>query len=485
MNAPSAPSAQPRSLQRHALSALGWLMAASLILPVLAAVAWFLSNLRDVPAQPRPSELLLAPSTLPASRNNFFAMAGVLMPPGADAAAIAQREWAQSQEWAKLPLAQRTAQMTARHAAASDAPRLSPPTTPPWQCGNDAGDCTETWVSQASTLAAQRAAQTWGARCDALVEDPGTTAFEELLPQPLSAAAPLAVHFSGAVACASWFHTGAALAFAAGDRAQVLSTLAHARAHALALLNGSRSLAAQYVAARLARRFLNTVAYLGARDASLAPELLPLLQGWPAASELTRRWIVVEAETARNALAEMFSGCAVAPTDSPAEATSPDALVGGAEAISVWLCRHHIGTHPQRTAQSFDALWSQRLARVQGDWPAALQQVDDAYKPLLGFEWVNTFGAFFVEVTRGGYQQYMARHGDLELAHSAVYLLLAAQQQGVRPADRVAWLARQNLPAHHVARLAWSSDGQMLTGKLFSTQLEATKRDAIEFKLTP
>jgi hypothetical protein len=485
MTAPSAPSAQPRSLQRHALSALGWLMAASLILPVLAAVAWFLSNLRDVPAQPRPSELLLAPSTLPASRNNFFAMAGVLMPLGADAAAAAQQEWIQGQEWAKLPLAQRAAQMAARHAAASDRPRPSQPTTAPWRCADDARDCTATWVAQASALAAQRAAQTWGARCDALVEDPGTTAFEELLPQPLNTASLQAPHLSGALACANWFHTGAALAFAAEDRAQLLSTLAHARAHALALLNGSRSLAAQYVAARLARRFLNTVAYLGARDASLAPELLRLLQGWPAASELTRRWIAVEAEQTHNALAEVLSGCAAAPTDSPAEATSPDALVGGAEAISLWLCRHQIGTHPQRTAQTSDALWLQRLARVQGDWPAALQQVDDAYKPLLGFEWVNTFGAFIVAVTRGAYQPYLARQGDLELAHSAVYLLLAAQQQGVRPTDRAAWLARQTLPAHHAARLAWSSDGQTLTGKLFSTQLEAAKRDAIAFKLTP
>jgi hypothetical protein len=485
MTASSAPKAQPRSLQRHALSALGWLMAASLILPVLAAVAWFFSNLRDVPAQPRPSELLLTPSTLPASRNNFFAMAGVLMPPGADAAAAAQQEWTQGQELAKLPLAQRTAQMTARHAAASDTPRPSQPTTAPWSCADDARDCTDTWVSQASALAAQRAAQTWGARCDALLEDPRTAAFEELLPQPLSAASPVAPHLSGAVACASWFHTGAAVAFAAEDRAQLLITLAQARAHTLALLNGSRSLLAQNVAARIARRFLNTVAYMGARDASLAPDLLPLLQGWPKPAELVRRWIVVEAEFGRNALAEMLSGCAAAPADSAPEATSADALVGGAEAISSWLCRHRIGTHPQRTAQSFDALWSQRLARVQGDWPAALQQVDDIPKPLLGFDWVNTFGAFIMEVTRGGYQQYLARHGDLELAHSAVYLLLAAQQQGVRPTDRATWLARQTLPAHHTARLAWSNDGQTLTGKLFSTRLEVTQRDSIAFKLTP
>jgi hypothetical protein len=445
-----------RSLQRHALSLLGWLMASSLILPVLAAIVWLLSNLRDVPAAPRPSELALPAPTLPASRNTFFALAGVFAPLSQEPAAAA----------------------VARDAASDGGLRL--PTTAPWRCADSADNCTAYWLEQAPALAVQRAAQAWGTRCDALFAAGATGGFEEVLPQPLRVGSPLAQHASGSLACQQWFLTGAVLAFAQGERANTVNALAMAQRQTVALLNGSRTLLAHRVALRQARRFLNAVAALAARDASLAPELMPMLQSWPAQSDLARRWLVTEAEYHRVAMADMLQACAQPLEPTPGE-PDPSALVGGADAISAWLCRHRIGTHPERTQQMADQLFQQRLARVQGDWPAALQQLDEPYKPTLGFEWINSLGAFTVNLSRSTGGGDLGPQGDLELVHYAVQLVLAVQQQAIPLDQRAAWLARQTQAPYLAKRLSWSANGEVLTGELFSTRETVRERDAIRF----
>ena len=457
-------------------SALGWLMAATLVLPLLVALAWVLSNLQDVAAVPTPPELVVPAPKIDEGQNAFFALAGIKAPLGADPVLAPKAQWQEQRDFLSLPPTQRAAASAQRMALdPSNQPVWQGgPSGPPWVCSEGEVSCVGAWLAEPSKLAAQRAAALWGPRCDAL--DLQTLQFEEILPTPFHFGAFLGAHASGAVACDAWFRSAAVLAWAAGDRAAVLRAMEQADRLNRALLSGSRSLVAQAIALRVARRWLGTAAALAVRDPGLAADLLPLLEGWPMQRENIVRWMQVEAQSGRSALAEV-ARCAQPGDEVWPLGAEPGRLVKLADAFSAWMCRRQIGFHPERTQQSMDAQWSARIAALR-DRPLGEAPPEAESR---GWRWTNTLGAMLVDVAEGAYADYLLRHADLELQHRAVRLALQIQQQGVAAPDRKAWTARQALPAHESSRLSWSADGKTLFGLRFSRPqgTENGLRDAI------
>ena len=446
-------------------------LAATVALLLAVAAAWVLSNLRDAPAEPLPAALAL-PLPLAAdadSENAAHVLAALLAAADRDPAVAGRADrMTQLAFWA-LPAAQRDlpAQQAAyrQDQAQTQGKRLAVPTGAPWYCDSPGGDCTAAWIAQADALARQRAASSViGQRCEQLLDGPFR--FEELLPTLISFAEPVATHVQGAVHCARWFRSGAALAWAQGRPDETLLQLARADKLLRGLMTGSQSLIAQMVALRVAHDTLASLAALALRDPALAVALLPRVAPLPDQHAAARRWMVFEAAFGRAAFAQMLGTCKSAAS----LASDPNWLGISTAWLSERLCDHRIGLQPERTQQRLTESWLQRMRLLDADWPAVLQPSAGGASASAGEEpswwrqltWRNTMGALLVDIAAPAYTDYLARHADIELQREAVAWVVALQAQRVPAAERAAWMQGQALSDPLRARLRWADEGRSL-----------------------
>jgi hypothetical protein len=393
----------------------GWALAALLLTPALGLIVWLANNWRDAPVAERPAALMPPAPRFGAARAGHDGLVALKV--------------------------------------GTTGQRLADPVGAPWFCAPAGADCSAAWLAQPAALARQRQAIAWGARCDALVD--ADFAFDERLPPPLAQpAAWTPQHLSGAVACARWFHTGAALAFAAGDTEGLQRELSRADRLNRALLGGSRSLIAVQLALRSAHGLLDLVGALALRGGAAGPDaeaLAAVVAGWPAQETLVRQWVVHEAAHGAAVLDRVFEDCADGRNLLPASVTANMTAAARIEAaMSAWLCRHRIGIQPQRTLQYMDSGWLDWLGQLDREGLAALAA--PPARPAAGWHWRNTFGAQMVDIGLDARHQYIQRHLDLALHRRLVLLVLAIERESIEPRARAGWLARQPLEAGERAR---------------------------------
>jgi hypothetical protein len=426
-----------RPLRDRALGLLGWVMALTLIAPVVAALFWLASNLSDAPAAARPEALALPAPRLAAERNAAGVLAGL------------------SSGGAKVL-----------------------PEGAPWYCA-DAEGCVAGWLAQPAPLAAQRErAALHGRRCEALVDETGFD-FEEAFARPPRVDASLVpAHPLGAAFCARWFLSGAAIAQADGAHDEVQRQLQRADRLQRALLAGSHSLIAQGLAQSLAHRLLDGLASMALRDAVTARDAAPLLVPWPSQQAAARRWMVYESNVGRQALADVFEQCHASGSD-PSDVYRNDVPAWPERSmrwVSGYLCEHRIGHHPERTLQALDAQWLALLAAVGQGWPAALATLPSPARDDLPLHWRNSFGMAMVEIAHSGWADPVARHADLELHRRLVLLALQAQAQGVAAPERAAWLARQPMAADESGRFSIADAGRTIQARTWRSQNDPARK---------
>ena len=263
------PRIDARRALRFVARGLAWLTGGVLLL----ALAWVLSNLRDIEPAPRPAALALPAPQLRDEANAFFALVGLNAGADRDPAVAGRALWRSRLAFAALPHEQRYLKAAGeamvrseREALGSGLPSLA---GAPLVCDAKHSNCAAQWIAQADALAAQRQTHaTLGARCEQLLDK--SFAFEEKLPPFQSAADPLAPHISGAASCSKWLLSGAVMAWTQQRPGVAVVLLTQADRLDRALLAGSHSLIAQMIALRLARQTSNAVVTLAVRDPALA-----------------------------------------------------------------------------------------------------------------------------------------------------------------------------------------------------------------------
>jgi hypothetical protein len=452
-----------------------WLLrsAVALVLLVMAvATAWVLSNLQDAGPVPRPAALAPPTQQLSPDRNAAFALAGLFAAEGKDPAHAGRALWAA--EEAQVQQLLKTGRLIGPDMpnTPSAGARLAVAQGTPWVCEGLTTPCWAVWRGQSTALVTQRESMaTLGARCEALVpanpqQKPGFE-FEELLPKGWHPSGSFVSHAHASTFCAKWLHTGAALAQQQGRKADAVQLMHRASQLHRALLAGSHTLVAQSVADPQLRRHLAMVAAMAAQTPAWAADLAPLLAPLGAPEARVRRWIVAEAAYNQGALAAMApnsaqsAGLADYPSGDPPSPWHTRVV----SAVTDWLTTHHIGWHPQRTMQLFDARWLAQLQQLDAGLPSALGSSSQPLRqggdsPLRW--WHNPAGRMVVEITEGAYTSYLRRPLDLQLHQEAVALALQVHSQQVPAAARAAWAQQQPVSATLRERLSWAADGSSL-----------------------
>ncbi len=484
----------PREVRQQAVRGAGplrWLwrlLLTAVLLALLVAAAWVLSNLQDADPAPRPAALLLPAPKLSPERNAAYALMGLNAAADRDAAQLGRETQAVQtrlgQQWSDaLSPADRSALMTAANAEI-DALRgtsLPQPRDEPWRCDELENDCVSQVLAQADALVQQRqSVAVVGARCDALMGNTAPVsafAFEEVLPTVWYPAVHLAGHIDNAALCGRWFRTAAVLALRQGRKEEAIRQLSRDNQLLRGLLAGSHTLIATQVSQSLLRLHMAVVSGMVLQDRTLAVSLLPLLAPWDSPEAVARRWVVAESAHAQGAVLGVARDPAEAPVE-PFNDAQPQWLQP-LQRAAYWAQRYHLGWHPQRTVQLMDAQALAMLTDIDQGLPQALaaaRQADaavgtaDAWRHLLRW-WRNPFGRFYAETAKAAYVPCMARALDLELHREAARLALNAMQQAVAPAERASWAQQQTLSAPLRERLAWSAGGDTLTVRTWSADL--------------
>lgn len=477
-----------RRALRFVARGLAWLTGGVLLL----ALAWVLSNLRDIEPAPRPAALALPAPQLRDEANAFFALVGLNAGADRDPAVAGRALWRSRLAFAALPHDQRYVKAAGeamvrseREALGSGLPSLA---GAPLMCDANHSNCAAQWIAQADALAAQRQTHaTLGARCEQLLDK--SFAFEEKLPPLQSAADPLAPHISGAASCSKWLLGGAVMAWTQQRPGLAVVLLTQADRLNRALLAGSHSLVAQMIALRLARQTLNAVVTLAVRDPALAGALAPLLAPGPDQVQAVRRWIAVEAAFQQGMLREVSRTCLAIDDVVDRDSLSWGERLGGS--LNRLVCRHRIGWHPERTQVAFDARWLGLMAALDDGLPAAIGHQAVAAKDAAASTWLtwrNPVGNILMVVGEPAYVGYLTRHADLELHRETAALALAAQASGTAPAERSAWLVRQPHSALARGRIEWDAGGLALTARTWQQEYAGAagfnpERDAIRVAL--
>ena len=457
------PRIDARRVLRFVARGLAWLTGGVL----LVALAWVLSNLRDIEPAARPALLALPAPQLRDEANAFFALVGLNAGADRDPAVAGRALWRSQLAFAALAQEQRylkaAGEAMVRSEQDAQGSRLPGLSGVPLLCDTDRSGCAEQWIAQADALAVQRQTHaTLGARCEQLLDK--SFALEERLPPFQSAADPLAAHSSGAASCSKWLLSGAVLAWTQQRPGQAVALLTQADRLNRALLAGSHSLIAQLVAQRLAHQTLNAVVTLAVRDPALASALAPVLAPGPDQAQAVRRWIAVEAAFQRGAIDDVSRSClTLMDVVGRDQVSFWDGLVGSLDRLA---CRHRIGWHPERTLAVLDARWLDLVAALDSGLPAAIgHQAAAAQAAAAGprLTWRNPVGNLMLAVSESTYVRYLTRHADLELHREAAALALAAQTAGIAPAERGAWLVRQPQSALARGRIEWDASGLALT----------------------
>jgi hypothetical protein len=317
-------------------------------------------------------------------------------------------------------------------------------------------------------MAAARAAYAaHGARCDAMAGE--HFEYEEKLPKFIGAATVLPA-FKGLATCANWWLSGGVLAWAQGDKAAAIASFMQTDRYQRALLAGSHSLIGLMVSHSVTRRSLQVFTGVALQDPTMRASLLALLVPLPDAAAAAKRWMVYELAFQRNAIAEI-SRLAALPLEETGNVLAPWAQR---------LIRRGISFHPNRTAQHADARWARWISQLDSGLVAALraQQLEradiEAQGWTAGLTWRNTAGTIVMAVAEPLSAKYLARQADLDLHRELAQLAIAAQAEGVAPAQRAEWSKKQTLSDHTRARMAWSADGQVLSAKTWEAEVDAS-----------
>ena len=443
----------------------------------LLVAAWAASNWRDDPPSPVPA--VLQPGPPPAGSALFFSLQGLYAPPGVSPEAAGRAAWAAALQRATpsgLPVDHPTE-------ASAQAGRLPALRMAAWAC--QAGqDCPQRLVTSVSAIAlALQGHALLGERCAAALADPAVV-YEAAQPPVPGPMAPMPSHF-GAIGCGHWFNGQALVAAARGDRQAALQALQQGDRLAVALLVGARDLLSSGVAMAQLRRQHDTVAAV-ARLATQVPnpreartqaawsdDLQALAAPLPPAALDVRRWVVAE---------RLFG---VGALDPVLRCRPPNDKPDFWQETSQWLaCKTGLGQLPNATRQAIDQRWLQAFQQAEaGLYPAlaAGLQAEAAARALPAssvagggvsspaWAWRNTWGQAWVGLTAHGLVHYHAKLADVDLQRQSLALALAAP--AVPPAERTAWLAQQNLPAHTRARLRWQAGGTVLTARPWAAEL--------------
>jgi len=472
---------------------LRWVARAAIALAgqiVLIALAWVLSNLRDIDPVPRPAALALLTPTVPDENNAFFALVGLRAQADRDAAVVGRALWRLREatpipSWPRLDVKAFEAEQVAEREVLGE----SQPLPKQLLCDPSQPDCVATWIAQAETLGAQRLAQSVvGQRCEKLLDE--RFAFEELLPTVLHAAGPIAAHASTAVQCSNWLLSGAVLNWTRHRPVPSVALFVQADRLSRALLAGSRTLVAQMIALRTARHTTIAIATLALRDPAMTIALAPLLAPWPDSVQGVRGWMVTEATFGRTMVSPVLRDCYSSVDVVGDESLSW--LEGAKGRLDSFMCRHHIGWHPERTLAALDEMWLHKIAALDVGLPAAIEKAAAERKAAEGegvmglLSWRNTLGNILVGVGRPAFDNYVARQADIELQREATVLALSAM--AVAPADRAAWTARQPQSTLTQNRLNWDATGHTLTARSWQQEYAVGgafngARDAIQITL--
>jgi hypothetical protein len=406
--------------------AVAWSVLGVLGALLLVALAWVASNWHDAPAQPRPAVLALPTPQLPDEVNSFDAL---------------------SQLHEGLP------EVTAGNLLT---------------CHARTEDCFSKWTKDVKALAAAREAHAaHGARCDMLVGE--QFEYEERLPPLTSANTLLPAIFKGLATCGKWWLSAGVLAWARGDKPAAITYFVQSDRYQRALLAGSHSLIGLMVSDSIVRRSLQVFTAIALKDRTMAQSLLPLLAPLPDEVACAKRWIAVESAWQHSTMEEVGRSAEL-PFDEGQSVFAPLAQV---------LMRRGIAWHTNRTVQQADARWARWMAQLDHGlitFVRAQQQERarvDAQGWMASLRWRNTAGAIVLAVAEPAFLPYFARQADLELHRELAQLAIAAQAQGIAPAQRAEWSKTQTLSADNRARLTWSADGQVLSANTWEGEVSS------------
>ncbi len=431
-----------------------------LVLVVL--LAWVASNWVDDAPVPTPPQLLLGPHK--AGSPLFFAIQGMLAPPGQQPEAAGRAQWQQ-------PTALGAAGPVAAEPAASapaGAARLPALSGEPLSCRHPE-DCPRKLAAASAQIVNQLQAHVLlGERCVAALVDPR---YEEALPLKLTASTPLPA-YQGATSCAHWFKGQALVAAAAGDRNTTLARLQQGRSLADALLGGSHTLISKMIAVALTDQRLDAVAAVALLHPEWTPELLPLTAALPAGALDATGWIKTEAAFVRGTIEELSKQC-----DGHA-ASLASTFDTGWGLVDMLMCKTGVGLLPNATVQAVDREWLERWTFAQQGLDTLLDQsiAQAAQQPSgnSGYCWRNSFGALLAESPLWIFGSHIARQADVETHRQLLALALAAQAQKLPLAQRAAWLDQQGLAPRVRARLSWSNSGTELIAKPWMAEFPGT-----------
>lgn len=426
-------------------------------------LAWLASNVVDDRDQPVPAALALPPN--PPGSPLFFAVQGLLAPPGEAPEAVGRREWLQ-------------AAATGRGPDVGQRPRLIEGL--PLDC-RAPQDCAQLLAASLPQLGRQLApAALLGQRCGAALA--GDQRYEEHLPARLHAASPLPA-YSGAVQCALWLSGQAVLAASRADRDAALRRLREGRQLAEALLVGCRMLVCEMVAVRMMELQLQGLGAVALLRPAWSADLIALLLPLPPQALAPGEWLKTEHALMRGSLDDLIAECggglATMLLGVPSRALD---LAGH------WACKGRIGLLPQATRRAMDERWLRVMASAGPGLDAALDhaiaQRQSGLAAPRGLAWRNTLGMALVGVLEGApHDEYFARQADAELHRQALRTVLAVQVQRVPPAERATWLDRQDLPARLRSRLAWVDEGARLQVRPWLAELNADHPRAAAYRL--
>ena len=417
---------------------LGWL---ALTLATIA-LAWLAFNNRwvDAAQQPVPEPLRMAPATVPAQRNIFFALIGIN---DADPMAAGQAQWANLQQGGK-----------------DEANPTVWGISAPWACGPKTENCVEQWTGQADAVGAQlQADAARGERCAALAAP--DLDFEELTPEPsagLAANAHISPHTVSAGRCVRWLLASAVVAAHRGRDDDSLRRLLQADRLLRLQLAGSRTLISHAVAWSAARLQWQTVATLFARHPGWAARhsepLGALLRPLPPQALSAARWIAIQSGFERKVLAALIPGNCMASL--PGGASSADA--------GAWVCMMDKSYMPQATQREFDQRWLGVLAQSElnaRQSPLSPRFTQPAAEGM--WQWRNTVGHIMFFVAQGQWIGYARKQADVELFRQTAFLAVSLAAQ--LPAARTTWLNSQPIDAALRKRIHLSDDNTQLLAR--------------------
>lgn len=434
-----------------------------LLLVVLVAMAWALSNLRDEPTQALPTALQLRPPAVADADNSMFDLLALRTAKAESLREVGRKQWQQMLTPAGEGEAVPRTPMDGQLLPSLDARALG--------CQVFGADCLRVWLKDPVLLKQRRAAHALlGARCEALLAK--DVLFEEVfLANASPETMPMAPYGAAMGACSIWVLSGATQAWTEGRQDDALGLLV---AHDQLLSrwrSGSRTLISHMLVAAWTRQHLRTVAELGLRSPSAAARLKQALPDPRSLEDASWAWVPYENAFQERVAQQVKTQC----DQKPAGAQTPSDDTTNCGLAWLWL--------PNATTNLVRQQWLDFLAyRRDGALAAAEAAVarrqNAVDKPLWAMlHWRNTAGHVLLDVSRDQFDVYMARQADALLHREVVDWFLEAQSRSAVPLDLIA----TEPPTRWRER--WVADRQRgsLSVRSFSADLSAGALDQARF----